>query len=280
MNRIFWKELWMLLIFTFLGIVSMVATLGITALLAHFVGQNDTLELHVGHWWQMVFVMFLPALLWYRLRMKGNALEAFGFKHIDWRMMALTCVLMLVSYPLVEFITFMNYSIPLPESWREHVISAKVGQYELMGRMLAMNGVWGWIENIALVCVATAIAEETMFRGAIYKCFGLTRLNKHLIAMGVGLLFSMAHFDISGFLARWIMGTALCYLVIYGRSIWPAILAHAMNNLFALIQFKMLPEGYNAAEPAEYDFGWFWLILSIAATGVVLKWMKAKVLKD
>ena len=56
--------------------------------------------------------------------------------------------------------------------------------------------------------------------------------------MIVGLIFSLIHMEFYGLIPRWILGTCFVYLVYYTGSIWPSVLAHAINNLYALMQYK------------------------------------------
>lgn len=66
MGKSFWKELLILLWFTFLGLIItgilsfiVVAVLSVTSL------GVDSLTLHVAQWLQTIFVMFLPPIWWY-----------------------------------------------------------------------------------------------------------------------------------------------------------------------------------------------------------------------
>ena len=44
------------------------------------------------------------------------------------------------------------------------------------------------------------------------------------------------------FIPRWLLGTGFVYLVYWTGSIWPSVIAHAINNLWALIEMKEAPK--------------------------------------
>ena len=105
--------------------------------------------------------------------------------------------------------------------------------------MLSVNGIGGWFELVLQMSVATAIAEELAFRGALLTIFRrYTKLNKHVIAILIGFIFSAIHMEIYGLIPRWLLGTLFVYLVYHSGSIWPSVLAHALNNLYALLEYK------------------------------------------
>lgn len=114
-------------------------------------------------------------------------------------------------------------------------------QEKILGMMLGVEGLGGWLELILLMSIATAIGEELTFRGALLTLFQrYSSCNKHVIALIVGLIFSLIHMEFYGLIPRWILGTCFVYLVYYTGSIWPSVLAHAINNLYALMQYKGL----------------------------------------
>ena len=267
MNRVFWKELWLLLVCAFMGIAILMTVMPLLGLME----MNNVQFLHVMQWLQTVFVMILPALFWYWWRTKKNPVKEFGFSRINKRLLILTFCFMVVSVPALEFITVVNYNMPVPETVRPFLDEMKAQNFETTSQLMDLDGIGGWIELILLVCAGTAVAEETMFRGALYKCFEHTTIGRHWVACFVGLIFSLVHFDPSGFFPRWILGSFFCYLVIWSGSIWPSILAHALNNLFALIEFKNAT-GHNPLEPAEMRFSWYLVLLSFVLS-VVIIWL-------
>ena len=83
---------------------------------------------------------------------------------------------------------------------------------------------------LASVVAAPALAEELFFRGLVF-----TGLCAHHGAragiVGSALLFAAAHLTPWQFPALFVFGLFLAALVYWTHSIYPAILAHALNNL-------------------------------------------------
>jgi membrane protease YdiL (CAAX protease family) len=53
-------------------------------------------------------------------------------------------------------------------------------------------------------------------------------------------IFSFIHFQFYGFLPRAILGVALGYFYVYGKSLWIPIWAHFLNNATSVLAYKML----------------------------------------
>jgi hypothetical protein len=235
MERKFWTNLFWLLIFVFAGAVAVI--LAMTPIMAFTEGAT---MLHLFQWGQTLLMMLLPAILWTKIYKKERVREVMHTQWPSWRIIALVILLMIVSLPALDTLATACESLPLPKSLAEWAKANADAQQLTVDTMLSVSGIGGWIELIALMCVGTAIGEEWMFRGALLRCF--KGYNKHWAAVFVGLLFSLIHIEAYGFFPRWILGTGLVYLVYWTGSIWPSVIAHAMNNLWAVIEMKAAPK--------------------------------------
>lgn len=120
-------------------------------------------------------------------------------------------------------------------------------------------GDW-WMLFAAGVLVA-AVCEEVLFRGLIQRL--LARHGGWLRAVVVsGALFSAFHLDPVGFPARWLLGAYLGILVWRSGSLYPAVFAHAANNLVALYAVTAAP----AAPPPEGT----WVTSGLVSGGIVV----------
>lgn len=267
MNKSFWTELWFLLICAFVGVAATAAATIPMGIMSSFI--DEVVFSHVLQWMQTLLVMFFPALLWYRWRIKRNPWVDFGFTKSDGRMLLLTFVLMICAIPALDFLAVFNANLPFPEALKTSADEMRATEEQALETLLSVNGIGGFVELILLMCIGTAIAEETMFRGALYKCFSLTKLNVHWIAVLVGFVFSFIHFDLYGFIARWALGTLFCYLIYWSRSIWPAILAHTLNNLTALVEYKFY-RSPDSSTLVDYSFSWCLNFLSFVVVGLLI----------
>ena len=256
MKRKFWTDFFWLLVFAFVGTLIMVlAIIPISAF------TQGTLMLHLTQWGQTLLIMLLPAILWTILYKKETIREVMHTRKISWKVVGMIVVLMIVSLPALDALAKGCESLPLPEplaSWAKNNAEA---QQMAIDTMLGLSGIGGWFELIMLMCVGTAFGEEWMFRGALLRCF--KGYNKHWAAVLVGFLFSLIHLEAYGFIPRWLLGTAFVYLVYWTGSIWPSVIAHAINNLWALIEMKEAPKMLE-------HFGAVWVCVSVVLMVLVL----------
>ncbi len=91
---------------------------------------------------------------------------------------------------------------------------------------------------LLVVCVAPVV-EETIFRGVLLS--GLMRhMSTAWAALASALIFGIVH--LPDFKLVWypipalvILGLVLAWLRLHSRSLWPAVIAHAGNNLMAVL---------------------------------------------
>lgn len=99
---------------------------------------------------------------------------------------------------------------------------------------------------VLAVALLPAFFEEWVFRGIVQnriveafngrkKPLGGFDLRTALAIVVSAALFSAVHFDLSGMMARFVLGLLLGLIYFYSSSLWPGILLHFTNNLIALI---------------------------------------------
>ena len=256
MKRKFWIDFFWLLVFAFAGAIFVVL-----AMVPISMKTQGTLMLHLVQWGQTLLMMLLPAILWTMLYKKERVSEVMHTRIPSLKVVGLVVLLMIVSLPALDGLASFCESLPLPEplsTWAKNNADA---QQLAIDTMLDVSGLGGWFELIMLMCIGTAIGEEWMFRGALLRCF--KGYNKHWAAVFVGLLFSVIHLEAYGFIPRWILGTCFVYLVYWTGSIWPGVIAHAINNLWALIEMKEAPKMLE-------HFGAVTVIVSVILMALVL----------
>jgi len=116
--------------------------------------------------------------------------------------------------------------------------------------------------SIFLFCVSPGICEEFLFRGAIMGGF-TKKLSPWRSIIITGILFGFLHFSIYRFLPTTFLGIGFGYLVLRSNSLFPAIIAHALNNLIALHLISLI-------FPDNINNHWLLLGLPIAAIGILL----------
>ena len=240
----FWKDFWWLLVYTFVGAVAVVMlTLLVTK------RTEGVVMLHLVQWLQTVLMFWLPACLWARCYKKERVCDVMHYRLPDAWQLGLTAVLMLVSLPALDALATWCEALPLPAWLQDYAQQTSAAQEQVVALLISPGGVGGWTELVLLMCVGTAVAEESMFRGALLRCLVRSqntgeepRWKRLWVALVVGLIFSACHGDVYGFVPRWLLGAVFTYLVYWTGSLWPSVLAHAMNNLWALIEMKEAPQ--------------------------------------
>ena len=263
-NKICLKELGFLLLFLVLGFLALIPIallyVGLYGVFSHIGFSevfNDTLGSHILIWLQDIFIIFLPAYLWCKNRLRRDPLKCYGLRTADWRWILLACCTCLSFFVVMDPVSTFFYNYPFPDSIQEVLNQQKVESFEMSQKMMCLTGVGGFIECVLLVCFSAAITEEMFFRGALLKGLGLSTLNPHIVAIIVGIVFSAVHGEYIGFIYRALFGVFACYLVYWSRSLWPSIALHALNNFLCILQFRALPTDYNPLDPAELTFPWY-----------------------
>lgn len=86
---------------------------------------------------------------------------------------------------------------------------------------------------VALVVLAPLV-EEILFRGFLFAAFRRT-FGFWLGAVGVSLLFAVAHGQANVGIDVFVLSMFLCYLRDKTDSLWPAVALHALKNLVAFV---------------------------------------------
>jgi membrane protease YdiL (CAAX protease family) len=91
---------------------------------------------------------------------------------------------------------------------------------------------------VVLVAGVVPIGEELFFRGLTYGALRRV-LNRHTAVLASAVFFAAAHLQVVEFLPILILGMILAYLYDLTGSLVPGMIAHAVNNLGALVLFYM-----------------------------------------
>ncbi len=98
----------------------------------------------------------------------------------------------------------------------------------------------GLAATVLLALVIAPLAEEALFRGVIYA--GLRDRYGELVGLVVSAgVFAALHFEIYVFAPIFMLGLLLGWIVSRSRSVWPAVITHALFNASALLILHALP---------------------------------------
>ena len=146
--------------------------------------------------------------------------------HFSWLLMAGALLTMLLAIPLIEYLGIFNQHLDLPK-WM-------VEDEETLSRandaMMQMNNFADMIFDLLFIGLLTALVEEVLFRGCMQTIFINWMKNPHVAIWTTAILFSAFHMEFSGFIPRLLLGLIFGYFTYWSGSVWPAIMAHFVNN--------------------------------------------------
>jgi uncharacterized protein len=183
--------------------------------------------------------------------------------HFPWLFILLVFLIMMLAFPLIEFIESISQKFPLPQWMRDFDQENK----KASDSMLQMNSILNMIFDLLFIGLLTAVIEEILFRGCMQTIFIRWMKNKHAAVWTTAILFSAFHMEFSGFLSRLFLGVLFGYFTVWSGSIWPAIWGHFVNNgtivvITYLSQHKLIGIGPDD----QQVFNGVWYIISAVIT--------------
>lgn len=166
----------------------------------------------------------------------------------------LTVVLMFCIAPFIEWTLKINQMIDLPafmEGVEQWMRDKERELAELTRQLLTMKTPADLIKNIIVVAVIPAIGEEFLFRGCFQTIITKITRNQHLGIWLAAAIFSAIHIQFLGFFPRMFLGALFGYIFVWTGSIWPAVLAHFINNASAVISAYMIQSQGKSLDSME-----------------------------
>ncbi len=208
-------------------------------------------------------VLFLALATWVFCRLQVSKTNRPSFLRLQFfdntpRMIGIAFILILVIQPVIWFLGWLNSLIPFPQSMQ-------LQQVSVIKHYITGNGNLGvMLFNIALV---PAFCEEILFRGYALRSFEKSwGIAAAIIVSGV--LFGLFHLEAVNFFPLASIGILLAFLAWVTRSIFPAMVAHLVNNGGSVLMGKYYPHmafstGENIPSP--------WLLIgSILVSGYLI----------
>ena len=147
-------------------------------------------------------------------------------------------IALLAIQPIVGVVNEWNQAISLPdflaplEAWMSEAENTAA---ELQEKFLSGTSYLDLLINVVVMAITPAICEELLFRGVLQNQLAKWFKNVHIAVWVAAIIFSAIHFQFYGFFPRMILGAALGYLLVYGKSLWLPIVAHCLNNFMAVV---------------------------------------------
>lgn len=228
---------------------------------------------------QFLFLFTLPSLLFSYLSDPQPA-RYLGLrpphKSLYW---ALGLLAIVVAYPFVEYLAFLNQKLPVAESTGKWMKQLEEQAAKQIGFMLRDRSPLELVKNLVFIALFAGVGEELFFRGVLQRMFIRLTRNPWMGIVLTAAIFSGIHFQFYGFFPRFFLGILLGAFYWYSGSLWVAILAHFLYDAAVITVIYFNPQMLAAPE-AQLIEGGQWALLagamiSLALTFVILRKMQA-----
>jgi membrane protease YdiL (CAAX protease family) len=173
---------------------------------------------------------------------------------IPWILFVIVFCTMIISSPLIEFLSNINQQMVLPHflsSLQKWMRDSEDQAQKLTEVLLQMKTFWNMFIKILIIGLLTAIVEEFMFRGCVQTIFIRWTKNTHIAIWITAILFSAFHMEFFGFLPRLMLGVLFGYFVAWSGSIWTSVWAHFINNATAVTVTYLFQHKIIATNPDD-----------------------------
>lgn len=167
------------------------------------------------------------------LKSRGMTIKAAGYRGKLTRKGAMAAVIAIaivsfIIYPLIEM---GLRATGIPMYWTAGQITP-----------VSQNTPQDMLLGILATVILAPLTEDTIFRGYVYQAFA-QRTHRWTAIAGSSLIFALLHIQFFGpGMAIWILffGTASAWLYSRFDNIYPSLLFHGLNNLWAYIILPMI----------------------------------------
>lgn len=209
----------------------------------------------------MIFGFLAPAVFTAsRLNSRPFALlgltESITAKQIILAVLIFSCAMAIGSS-----LGYLSYQLPLPTAIKAKFDSMEAEYMKQAMGLISMDSPFKLFTSLIVIALVPAICEEFFFRGALQNFIYRSSKNMWLAVLLASIIFSLVHFSGYGFLTRVLLGLVLGLIYHYSGSLWLSILAHFINNAFALLAFyfshaagKSLTEAFGDRSGSYWGF--------------------------
>jgi len=229
------------------------------------------------------FMFILPPVLLARTeRMKLK--DFYGFKKPQFLLVLIVILIMVCAMPFMEWVQLANQKMVLPAFLKpvEDWMRLKEEQMMKMTILLLRNDhSWDFFINLFMIALLPAFAEEFIFRGAIQRSFIRLFKNPHVAIWTTAIIFSAIHIQFFGFFPRMLIGAGLGYIYWWTGSLWYTMLAHFINNGYAVCLAWYMQEHQIPLDNLDNasNFTWYQYLISLFLSLFLFKFLQYRTLQ-
>lgn len=180
-------------------------------------------EIYSGMFITQYILIFAPMVLLVGFK-KYSFKTVFRLNKITLNQIILAILIIICSYPIALFFNYIMI-----------VIISIFGEIQQSPLPIPENTAM-FLKSLFLFAITPGICEEVMFRGVMFSAYEKMGAKKAILI--TALLFGVFHFNIQNFLAPTFLGILIAYMVYKTNSIYTGVIAHATNNVIALVLLK------------------------------------------
>ncbi|MBC6110166.1 CPBP family intramembrane glutamic endopeptidase [Pedobacter fastidiosus] len=223
--------------------------------------------------------MFIAPPIALALTERKKPSDFYAFGKPKFVLLILVLVIMIVSMPFMEWTAIWNQKMILPDflKWIEQWMKEKEDEaMKVTIQLLTVRNNWDFVVNLIMIAVLPAIGEELMFRGGVQRSLNRIFNNPHLAIWVSAIIFSAIHIQFYGFIPRMLLGAGFGYLYYFSGSIWYAMLAHFLNNAYAVCVALYMQKHNMPLDKADEPIGfpWYGYVISVIITIALFKFFK------
>ncbi len=199
------------------------------SVLVYFIGNATTPKVRVGAVLQDVIAFAMPAIIVPVLVTRRPA-DLLMIHKPRLSVAVLSVMALIVAMPALNALVEWNGSLPLPES----AFSDAEAQKKVITTLFGGSGAGSLVAALLIVGLMAPLTEELLFRGCLQRILASVTGRDAAIWIAAAI-FSLMHFDLTGFFPRLMLGVIFGYAMIWSGSLWTAVVCHAVNNCMAVI---------------------------------------------
>jgi uncharacterized protein len=180
-----------------------------------------------------------------------------------------TIAFMLVNSPFIEW----NASVYLPEflkGFEEWARTREDFATEVTEFLTTFDGTGQLLIGIFVIAVLPAIGEEFVFRGLLQPQLHKSTGNIHIAIWVSAFLFSAMHMQFFGLVPRMLLGGLFGYLYYWSGNLWIAMLAHFVNNGFAVTMLYFHQQGVSELDMNSTESAPWGLVVGASVVTFIL----------
>lgn len=166
----------------------------------------------------------------------------------------------------------LNSLIPLPEgSIGDYFNSQSETVQKLTEQLLSAQDLNTVLISLLVVVAIPAFGEELFFRGVLQKLWVKATGNVHTAIWLNSFLFAAIHMEFNGLLPRLALSAVFGYLFVWYGKLWLPIIAHALNNLWALVaHYSTLAYGFKSSEELNIPYEEYFWLAGFLGSGLII----------